>query len=176
MPHAVAEGNVHVAALELAGQAAAVEGRDGVGTVGRGAAVSIVVQPRRRSAARGEAPTCTSAVAWGRPPCSGSICKASEHYRQTTGTDPAFCWWTKEKCPNVLHEVPFAVVGQNPGDVPVSRGQGLKYVRAGVGLGGQQKAREHPGQTRPADAVRPTAQLLTMEVDMEMWKNFPLPP
>lgn len=30
MLHVVAEGNVYVAAVELAGQAAAVEGRDGV--------------------------------------------------------------------------------------------------------------------------------------------------
>lgn len=34
--HVVAEGNVHVAAVELAGQAAAVEGSDGVGAAGSG--------------------------------------------------------------------------------------------------------------------------------------------
>lgn len=34
----------------------------------------------------------------------------------------------------VLHEVLFMVVGQDSGDIPVPRGQGLKDVRARVGL------------------------------------------
>lgn len=33
-----------------------------------------------------------------------------------------------------LHEVLFLVVGQDSGDIPVSRGQGLEDVRARVGL------------------------------------------
>lgn len=39
-----------------------------------------------------------------------------------------------KKPENVLHEVLFMVVGQDFGDIPVSRGQGLKDVRARVGL------------------------------------------
>lgn len=35
---------------------------------------------------------------------------------------------------SVLHEVLFMIVGQDFGDIPVSRGQGLKDVRARVGL------------------------------------------
>lgn len=39
-----------------------------------------------------------------------------------------------EKAEMVSHEVLFVVVGQDFGDIPVSGGQGLKYVGAGVGL------------------------------------------
>lgn len=43
--------------------------------------------------------------------------------------------WRCSKNPeNVLHEVLFMAVGQDFGDVPVPRGQGLKDVRARVGL------------------------------------------
>lgn len=72
--HVVAEGDVHVAAVELAGQAAAVEGGDGVGAVrGRGeASPSPAGKHERITRDPDRTPTCTSAAVWGRPPCSGS--------------------------------------------------------------------------------------------------------
>lgn len=72
---------------------------------------------------------------------------------------------------NVLHEVLVMVVGQDSGDVPVPRGQGLEDVRAGVGLEGHRRLDRGQGWTA-ADFYT----CVTRKVDMEMWKNFPLPP
>lgn len=77
------------------------------------------------------------------------------------------CSEAREK---VSHEVLFVVVGQDFGDVPVSGGQGLKYVHAAVGL-------ECLGKGETGWGGAPGFLLLfTRDVDMEMWKNFPLPP
>jgi len=65
------------------------------------------------------------------------------------------------------------IVGQNPGDVPVSRSQGLQDVCAGVRLEDRRGLWTHWTVSRTTTA---TAPLLTIEVDMEMWKNFPRPP
>ncbi len=67
------------------------------------------------------------------------------------------------------------IVGQDAGDVPVSRGQRLKYVCASVRLEGNETLNT-PYQTFSTNIFRIIWQLLTIEVDMEMWKNFPLPP
>lgn len=78
-----------------------------------------------------------------------------------------------QKLQNVSHEVPFMIVGQDAGDVPVSRGQRLKYVCAGVRLEENFNIKH---QTFNANIIRIILQLLTREVDIDMWKNFPLPP
>lgn len=78
-----------------------------------------------------------------------------------------------QKLQNVSHEVPFMIVGQDAGDVPISRGQRLKYVCAGVRLEENLNVKH---QTFNANIIRIILQLLTREVDIDMWKNFPLPP
>lgn len=80
MLHVVAEGNVYVAAVELAGQAAAVERWDGVGAApGEETDLSVTANGRgwrgSGSLKRSPSSTCTSGAAWGRPRCLKSICK-----------------------------------------------------------------------------------------------------
>lgn len=49
-------------------------------------------------------------------------------------TDPTAPMGENMNVSEVLHEVPFMIVGQDAGDVPVSRREGLKDVCARVGL------------------------------------------
>lgn len=67
--HVVAEGDVHVAAVELAGQAAAVERRDRVRAVRGGKTATSGTATARQTFACSETSTCTGVAAWGRPPC-----------------------------------------------------------------------------------------------------------
>lgn len=84
--------------------------------------------------------TCTGGAVWGRPRCSGSIWETWERRDSAVGRS--------EKAEMVSHEVLVMVVGQDFGDIPVSGGQGLKYVGARVGLEGN-------GTFRPEDAATP---------------------
>lgn len=115
--------------------------------------------------------TCTSVAAWGRPLCLKSICKTSSSHRQSRQPS-AVSGIVRE---NVSHEVPAVTVGQDLGDVPVPRGQRLQDVCAGVRLQVKNKHSLAGGRSHKV-LVGFLPRPLTMEVDIEMWKNFPLPP
>lgn len=71
------------------------------------------------------------------------------------------------------HQLAVLVVGQNLRDVPVPRRDGLQRVRAGVRL---QTQNGNVFQSRVHVNLMAKASDRTWEMDMEMWKNLPLPP
>lgn len=132
MLHVVAERNVHVAAVELAGQAAAVEWRDGVRAVRGGEQPLLVSVNEKGTFNCSKNSTCTSVGAWGRPLCLKSICKTSERHRQSHKQPVSAVSGKVHE--NVSHEVPPVAVGQDFGDIPVPGGQRLQDVCARVRL------------------------------------------
>lgn len=162
----MAEGNVHVAAVELAGQAAAVERSDGVGAAGSPPVRWARRQKHKNAVANGYLYRCR------RLGSSSVLRKYLEHIRRLWICSSELQDAAKNlKTENILHEVLVVVVGQDSGDVPVPRGEGLEDVRAGVGLEEHQRLDGGEGWTAGDFCM-----CVTRKVDMEMWKNFPLPP
>lgn len=64
--------------------------------------------------------------------CAQKVSVNHPNVRETT--DPTDMMGKNRKVNEVLHEVPFMIVGQDAGDVPVSRREGLEDVCARVRL------------------------------------------